>query len=219
MPPIVRSLALAVTLSSTLVAVTQAACLPGCLSCGVCSSTPVESCIRPDGSGYAARDLIRSRAEAAATSGPNRAEEWASVSDRFTVSGPPDGTPVSFTAAVRLIGFGYGRLTLNAFIREGQNNSLTYDQTFNVNPIDGTANVDTVLAVIVSTTVGTDFSIDHAVFADASQTRPSAAVLSTELSFSGLPPDSRVTSCNGYMQDFPAPARPASWGAIKTRYR
>ena len=220
MPPFVRSLAFAITLSSILVGATHAECLQGCLSCGACSSRLFDDCNRADGSGYASRDLVRSSTYAAATCGIFRAEEWASAADRFTVGGLPEGAPVIFTAAVRLRGFGYGRLTLNAFIREGQSNSITYDETFTIDPIVGAVNVDTTLAVTVSTFAGTEFTIEHAVFVDAvPRFVGSVATLETGLSFSGLPPGSRVTSCNGYLQDSPAPARPASWGAIKTRYR
>ena len=220
MPTTVRSIALALVLATPLLpAGALAGCPPGCLSCRGCSTTSFETCVSATGEAF--RDLAHGVTAAVTNSGAFIGEEWASVSDTFVVSGPPSGTRITFTASLRLRGNGYGDLSWTGQLRESVTNQVEYHDQFRIDPILGGIQVDTVVAIPISVAVSDPFTLDHGV---SVRTQPfgftgSNSGLESALAFSGLPPGSRVVSCNGFVQEFTTAARPASWGTVKVRYR
>jgi hypothetical protein len=165
--------------------------------------------------------MTRSVAVASTYAGEFIGEEWASIADTFVVSGPPPGTRLTFTASLRLQGNGYGRLSWTGFLRESVFNQIEYHDQFVIDPILGAIVVDTVITIPISISVADPFPLEQGVSVRGEPFgfAGSSSGLESVLSFSGLPPGSRVISCSGYVQEFTTPVRASSWGGLKLRYR
>jgi hypothetical protein len=133
--------------------------------------------------------------------------------DAFTFHGPSPGTPVTFGLRVH-----YDVLVGSTSLGH------LYLLPFNEEPAD---EPQLIMFPASNHSVGTLVM---------TLTRPAGAPVGLEIeaSMSGggmdsangtfifdfvLPPGVSVTSCNGYVQDAPVPARPASWGEVKAAYR
>ena len=78
--------------------------------------------------------------------------------------------------------------------------------------------VDVTLSVPLTRPAGVPFTIVYELISGAFL-RGSSAHGVARFDFTGLPPGVAIQSCRGYTQDTATPARPTSWGALKSRYR
>lgn len=139
------------------------------------------------------------------------------LEDDFVVEGLPLGTPVALTAvfaltleASSLMGPGFA----SASMTEGVSNTvaLNWDDSFYAYP---PGERDTVLTIPVSAISGTPFRMRYFVRAFAGEL--TYAAWNGTFDFTGLPKGAAVTSCKGFGEK-PVPARPTSWGRLKTTY-
>ena len=138
--------------------------------------------------------------------------------DDFVLSGPGDLSPVSIVVSFRLIGdyttdpYGVGG-SGGATLESG---GTTLDVTYVGTGPYGT-NVDTTLRIPLTVSLGEPFRVTYEV---RGSTGPDGHGTSEgRLSFESVPDVVAVRSCQGYGQDGAVPARAASWGAVKIRYR
>jgi hypothetical protein len=81
--------------------------------------------------------------------------------------------------------------------------------------------VEEVLRLDLVKVAGVPFRLDYFAGSQRGSTGGSGSA-SVRLTFVELPPGAWITSCHGYVQDFPTSTRPANlaaWGAIKSHYR
>lgn len=168
-------------------------------------------------------DLIRGEVWAGgATSGSSQSGE-AGVSDDYTASGAPPGTPFTLRARLSLTAQIFEACGLSppyhcsdgyvvAILREGPSNEAYYSSE-----VTQTSSIE----VTIQGMVGVPFRI----FASADARgrggggRSGSATLLALIDFIDLPAGSRITSCQGYQQDAPVAARPSTWGRLKSVYR
>jgi hypothetical protein len=137
------------------------------------------------------------------------------VEDEFTISGPPDGTLIDFTAVLEIYAQGgciMGPAFAYAGIRDGNLNAS--DLELDLCMLNG-ASFDTVLSIPVEAIVGTPLRMTYyveAVIHDAPST------IRGIFSFENLPAGALVVSCNRFVQG-PVQISPASWGRLKSVYR
>lgn len=188
----------------------------------IVSSAPSLSvgCPSPDslGSGFVSYDIPAGTLQARASSSGGFSAA-ATMNDSFRVVGPPDGTPLDFTAQLVLVGLVVTRYcgccygAVRARILEGSSNEA---QT-GLSPGCGTENVDLTLELPVHRSAGERFRISAYVYA-AGVEGGSGAIYGT-LRFSSLPEGASVVSCNGFQQGSAVPVAGATWGRLKIRYR
>ena len=144
------------------------------------------------------------------------------VEDDFTVSGPPDGTPLTFDAVLDLTGSalnqgppgGGGGGRVRGLIREGAANEVSVLRA--TSNVDASVGVSESLMLPVSGLSGTPLHLRFAVRAEALDGRASMEGL---FRFANLPPGAIVRSCRGYASDAPVRSRATTWGALKSLYR
>lgn len=144
--------------------------------------------------------------------GPNGGYISVSASDRFRLVGPSGGGLVAFEARLLLTG-GVGGFvgTCGGTILEVGGGSATAND-------GGNMYLYITLGVPLSHRVGDEFQIDYYASASAGGSG-GLGFVDGQLSFFGLPPGYGVTSCQGYAGDGAVSTLPASWGALKLRYR
>lgn len=74
-----------------------------------------------------------------------------------------------------------------------------------------------VLELEFNVRAGEPFRVGADVYTDGYENGWSTA--QGRLTFADVPPGTRITSCNGYVQDSPVPVKGASWGSIKATYK
>lgn len=137
--------------------------------------------------------------------------------DDFVIEGLPSGTPVSLTAKFRALSIspsGDHPPYYHALLGTGSSGDMTHvSQSFSEGSIDA------VVGLPLDETAGQPFRL-HFLFEYSNGLSgwpiPSA---NANWSFDGLPAGSSISSCHGYHQDAAVAAKPASWGALKARYR
>lgn len=134
--------------------------------------------------------------------------------DRYHVVGLPAGTPLTFTAKLDLSGFSGQSGFFQAILLEGTSNQQTFSGS---NPGLLMYGFSTSLVVTINRLAGEEFEITSTVRAGTGPV--GSATFSGALHFANLPPGTQVVSCQGFVQDFPVPALPASWGSLKAQYR
>ena len=188
------------------------------------------TCSNSQGGAGVGYDLVSGTIHAAGSGGDGGGGGSVQAVDDYTIVGLPTGTPVTFTARLRVIGSVgggcavtfpsgdfFGRLTEGASNRvEVRRSTTLVCQPFGGPCCATGGSVDSTLRVTVAGTAGLAFRLTSEVGASG---RFLGANVTGQLSFEGLPPGTTVVSCQGFRQDFPVPARPTSWGAVKVRYR
>jgi hypothetical protein len=134
--------------------------------------------------------------------------------DRYQVTGIPAGTPLTFTAQLDVSGFSGQSGFFFAEIIEGASNQQSWSHS---NPGQLMYGVSTTIAVTINRLAGEEFDLKSTVRAGTGPV--GSATTSAVLHFANLPQGARVVSCQGYAQDVPVPALPASWGSLKAQYR
>jgi len=134
--------------------------------------------------------------------------------DRYKVVGIPAGTPLTFNARLDISAFGAQTGFFDAKLLEAASNQQSWSAS---NPGQLMCVVNTSLVVTINRLAGEEFEITSRVQASTGQ--GGSASTSGSLHFANLPQGSQVVSCQGFVQDFPVPALPASWGSLKAQYR
>lgn len=167
--------------------------------------------------GRGSYDLVTGRLHAEARGcsgwyGPNGGFISIRASDRFLLVGPAGGGPIGFQARLQLNGGVGGDVgTCGGDIHEVGGASASAND-------GGQMYLFTTLAIPLSHQVGEEFRIDSYVSASAGGSG-GIGFVDAQLSFAGFPPGYGVTSCQGYAGDGAVSNLPASWGALKLRYR
>jgi len=218
MSPIALSLALVVLIAAA--ASAGADCAQGCLSCAPCTSLPLQSCSVPGEHGLAPSRAERSL-PGASTSARVEASSFgsyasASIADSFQVSGLEG--PVDLVARLRVtadVGFvpSSAAVFWRAELAEGGSSPAVFQRHPRFPP---TISADTTLTVAITALPGQPFQVRQFIKVQLNGITDSR--ISGTLTFTGLPPDARVTSCGGYHQGAPVPVTPSSWGKVKLRY-
>lgn len=172
------------------------------------------------GSARARYNLITGTA--AGSGGAANATIW--ITDMFTVNGPTAGTPISFTATLRFTGGlsvscdGEHHSFCSLLFREGASNARSFSAYLygNLDYCEQTSIAfDSTLVLNINRTVGETFPIRIEISA-GQESHGGGGGLSTVLEFSGLPPGTSISSCQGYLQESPIPTVPSTWSSIKS---
>ena len=143
--------------------------------------------------------------------------------DQFTVTGLPDGTPIALKLRMHatmesFAGGGPGDFA-GLFLKPAALPAVvgeSYPQTgwgSNDGSVAATDSLDMVLQRTAGVPIGMEIVVDLVAQAFC------YARAQVSFEFVDLPPGVTVTSCHGYLQEQPVPARPASWGSLKAAYR
>jgi hypothetical protein len=189
---------------------------------GLETSAPADSvdCGTPGQPARGKFDLVAGKASvhALVTDGSGRREIRVTATDRYVVLDAPAG-PVSFGVRLHVVGetFGGGGAEdvgslIARLTRSGGVPSIEAWQT-----TAGLVPVDDHVVLSLTETVGTPFEVEWRL--EASARLHGEGVATATLEFTDLPKGARVASCQGYAMDAPVPARPASWGGVKSAYR
>jgi len=143
--------------------------------------------------------------------------------DAYDVSGVPSGTPVSFTANFTVDGRvwtdGCGGSGCGGYvgIHVGSGSAFA-DTTYSIGLFSGSQSFHDVRRLPITMVAGTPVVIDFRLRGARSPGGSHGSSGDGVISFSDLPPGAGIRSCQGYA-GAPTPARPMSWGALKTIYR
>jgi hypothetical protein len=138
------------------------------------------------------------------------------IEDDYQVSGLPTGTPLSFTAHLRVQGAIFYAGNIAAWLSADGASSSLHVYATEENP---TITLDSTLHVTIVSSAGTPFRVSWQLLGIAGRERTNGTSSSSvALSFSGLPRGASITSCQGYTQDFPIAVVPASWSSLKVRF-
>jgi hypothetical protein len=138
--------------------------------------------------------------------------------DDFTVTGIPDGTPLTFKATLQV---SVSRCTYDynccmGFSHAVLSDGTVADEAYPPGALGCTSKRDT-LVVPISRLAGETFRLRMIV--DANSVEAGSGSASGKLSFVDLPPEAIVTSCHGFSQGGTTPVVRTSWGTLKLRYR
>ncbi len=140
------------------------------------------------------------------------------VEDVYVVSGIAPSAPLDFTARLVYSGtagfpYAYGAASGSGRIRlvGGVQNQVSF--ACSQQCVQPYGNLDVPVQVVA----GAPFRIHCGVEAGAAN--GATGEMWGHLTFVGLPGGASIMSCQGYRQDFPVPALPMSWGALKLLYR
>lgn len=225
-------LALVIHVAAAGTAAAQGLCPLNTLNCGegdVSSSEPARtiSCDLSEYSvsGSAAYDLRAGTVSVSGAGGDITGSGFVETLDLYRVGGVAPGTPLTFHAELHVGGgislqCGYypsggiaARIELPAanaaelFVHSGCSEEFC---------CGGGASTDSVLRIAIQVPAGDEFGLRLRLSASA---RFGYAAAGGTLRFSDLPPGAVVTSCQGFRQDFPVPARSRTWGGVKALYR
>jgi len=148
-----------------------------------------------------------------------------SVRDEFVVTGPAAGTPVPMRVRLRFSG---AACAYGPSVGSGAAGTMSLRL---LDPLPG----ENPASVPFSVPYSTSCFVSYADSVDLVFTRPAGTPFGLEIhgdshggynfsdharfTFLDLPPGARVSSCKGYLQEQPTPARPTSWGGVKAAYR
>ena len=198
-------------------------CHENCISCTfyeiapVCSmapqfDTPAPACVYGDAGGY---NIPWGTLYSVALDPFGCCGIRTTVEDEFTVTGLPEGTPISFQCqfyvvvdAGCILGPGTARAGMEVVGGESQQSEWEA-YLFGGEPLD------TTFVVPLELEAGVSFSMRY--FAETSFGECNGSVVGT-FSFSGLPEEATVVSCNGFI-DGPVQTESTSWGRVKATYR
>lgn len=160
-------------------------------------------------------------------SGSGEAGSFASLTsqDRYTIVGPPSGSPIPFQARVHFTGTaGGGEVllpNLGSVCRGSQvairlaEGILVDDRTIPSEPCEPKAFDETLVLDLVKLP-GEEFTLATSLYQSAGHSIQTSA--SGALTFAGLPSGYSVQSCQGYAVA-PVAVRARSWGQVKQLYR
>jgi hypothetical protein len=142
----------------------------------------------------------------------------AQVVDDFVISNLPPGTPLTFRATLYLglqcSGYSHGSGACNGSMTGPDGATVRYG----IDACCGQGNsASHPLDLAVQALAGQTFRITYQVEAEADEGGFGSA--SGQFIFQDLPPGATIQSCHGYVEDFPVPAKPMSWGRVKVLYR
>ena|SRR5689334_3589799 len=136
------------------------------------------------------------------------------VEDDFSLYGLPPGTPVALT--VHLAGDlevsfgGFSSTNTTAYLRD----DLGHEVVGSITPTTFPRHYD--VSLPVAAIAGQPFRLHFELSGNALSTSGGG---DGAFSFTGLPPGSAVTSCQGYVSDLSVPVAKRTWGALKRFYR
>lgn len=143
--------------------------------------------------------------------------------DQFTVTGLPAGTPIALKLRLHVsmesfAGGGPGDFAgfiLKPHAFPGVAGESYPEKSWGSNDasVAATDSLDLVLSRTAGVPIGMEILFDLVAQAFC------YARAQVSFEFVDLPPGVTVTSCHGYLQDQPVPARTASWGRVKAAYR
>ncbi len=128
--------------------------------------------------------------------------------DVFTLTGPASASPISFSAVIHVDTYVFGFGSGGATIREGASNTSP-----NGSVIGGGS-----ITVGITVTVLSGSSFDLYLEGGAGGAGGGAS-MGALLEFPDLPPGYVLQSCQGFSTIGAVPARPLTWGHLKTLYR
>ena len=167
------------------------------------------------GSGDGAYNLTTGTVQADATGdGGYGGGAIVTARDDFRVVGLPEGTPLNFTATYDVAFSGANQAVFDASLQDGDTPATIVTGCTCGQPGYGATHQ---LTRALTHAAGEVFRVTYRIYAGCGAFGGASA--NGTLRFTGLPPGARVESCQGYVQDFPVAVEPASWGAVKSRYR
>jgi hypothetical protein len=148
---------------------------------------------------------------------------WIILRDEFTVHAPTSGTPFDLHLRVHARG--------HAFAAGGFGDTAGLILNLKADPevpletyaykawgtFDGSLDFDDSLDVVLHRTTGAPIGI--AIDSNLGAAAYCSSNAHLEFRFVDLPAGWSVTSCKGFDQEQPVPARPVSWGSLKAAYR
>jgi hypothetical protein len=142
--------------------------------------------------------------------------------DTYTIEQLPNGTPVTLVARLKLDGVAdaangmqrwawyEGRLRYGTLMQSAELyvSALT-------SPPPHTRYLNTTIELSLPVIAGTPFTLETRVWSDCEFGARSDSQSPAQLTFAGLPPGGRITSCQGYVQESPVAVEPTTWSRIK----
>jgi hypothetical protein len=194
-------------------------CPLSCINYSNCTTLPVrsvsEGAVHGSGPGTGSYNLPAGTLQASGyASGGFGGGAEVDARDRYKVIGIPAGTPLAFNAQLDVSGSGAQTGYFYASLLEGTSNQQSWS---NSNPGELMYIVNTSLVLTINRLAGEEFEMTSTVSAGTGQI--GSASTSAALHFANLPQGAQIVSCQGFVQDFPVPALPASWGSLKAQYR
>lgn len=211
----------------------QSSCPASTMTCDFQESSSTEpsgqiSC--PEGSSNATYDLTRGIVRASAQhycclSASTGARVLAQ--DDFTIVGVPPGETVTFQARLSVFargcsssqGSGSGDAGLWENASRNAEGNYTNFARVSADPYPGQPgclSVDGTAQITLKGITGDSITLTYD--ASASGVEGGGGEAYGRLSFAGLPPGAIIRSCQGFVQEFPVPTIPLSWGSLKQRY-
>lgn len=144
--------------------------------------------------------------------------------DTYTIDQLPAGTPVTLVARLRLNGVADASSGLQRWaeyagrLRHGtemQSAGVYVSALFS--PLPHTRYLNTTIELSLPVTAGVPFTLETRVVAACEFGARADSQSPALLTFAGLPPGARLTSCQGYLQESPVAVEPTSWSRIKVR--
>ena len=166
------------------------------------------------GTGNGGYDLPAGTVRAAASASGWGGHAEVIARDDFMVVGIPPGTPLTFTATLDVSFSGSFQAYFGASLQDGElpptsAGGCACGEMFYA--------AHHRLTLSLSHPAGEVFRMTSRISASCGQS--GGAGSHGTLRFAGLPQGARIESCQGFVQDFPVPVLPASWGNLKSRYR
>src|SRR5262245_22474085 len=224
---------LVLLLSFACASVARADCPPSTVACGsnithLVSPTGSASCTGQQWDAH--YDLIEGLFVSSGSSIPSFGGGYVEATDRYTIVGLPTGTPIALTAGLRVTGSitfcgtvpPSGQIIASLFDEAGFEATAYALASPSICDTSGyccgvAASLDEPVRMPLAVQAGSPFEVTSAVRAGVTLT--GTATITGRLAFEDLPPGTTVVSCQGFRQDAPVPALPASWGGMKARYR
>jgi len=129
--------------------------------------------------------------------------------DIYEIGGAEPGTLLSFTASLRV-----SISKTNLAVACARLTEENLDTSVFCAP---TGDFETKVSIHLEHVVGEPFVLVTTLTTKG--TEGGRGEVTAYLEFEGLPPGAMITSCQGFIQDFPVQVLQESWGQIKTRYR
>lgn len=129
--------------------------------------------------------------------------------DIYQVIGNPSGIPLNFVATLRITASKTILSHACALLSGGTENQEKF--------CIGVGSFEIKISIPLEHVVGEPFPLLYQLWTDGIEGGDSS--ISAVLEFEGLPPGATITSCQGFIQEFPVPVQEETWGSIKVLYR
>jgi hypothetical protein len=147
------------------------------------------------------------------------------VADQYTITGVPNGTPITLQALLRVqavIGVSPGfdaNASFNVGLGRSSPNEIMLGKSVYARFPPYSIGVDSTLVLSMNVTAGQPFDLHIELTAETRWGGSFSADISAypglSLTFSGLPQGTTLTSCQGYRVETPIPSIPTTWSTIK----